>query len=73
MATKKSPARLIERGATIVSRRSGLEEVVRSVTVVLHLANGEDEVYASAEKVTTVIVLPELNPQEMQLAEAMGD
>lgn len=50
--SKKSP-RLIARG-DVVRIDDDREEVVRSVTVVLHLANGEDRRFVEGEQVMLV-------------------
>lgn len=42
------------KGQTIRSKDTGKDEVVRSVSVVLHLANGYDEAYDDGESVQLV-------------------
>ncbi len=45
---------------------SSRTEIVRSVSIVLHLANGQDEVYVSTDQVTVVPAeeLPDLIPED---------
>lgn len=49
-------------GHFIRSRQSGQDEAVRSVSVIVHLANGFDEVYELDERVG--IVPPPVEPPE---------
>jgi hypothetical protein len=53
--TQEKSARAIQRGAVVLRNRQ--EEVVRSVSVVFHLANGIDHVVDADESVTLVIDL----------------
>ncbi len=43
-------------GNTIRSKNSKTDEVVRSVSVIVHLANGMDEVYDDTDPITRVEV-----------------
>ncbi len=55
----KREARWITRGSIVKPKNAEGSEVVRGVSVVLHLSNGQDEVYPANEQVT---ILP---PEEI--------
>lgn len=62
---KKDP-RMAVRGQVVWSKQAGVDEVVRGVSVVLHLANGTDEVYKVGEE--EIEVLAE-QPQPLTLTD----
>ncbi len=65
---KQQAARWVTRGTIVKPKGGNAEtgEVVRDVSVVLHLANGQDEVYPANDEVT--ILPPEdLQPPEVEV------
>lgn len=63
-AVHKVDPRTVARGMVVWSKDSKRDEVVRDVSVVLHLANGWDEVYSVGEELEVlseqpVAVVPE--------------
>lgn len=55
METEQRNPRLVKRGEVVRPKDQDFDEVVRSVSVVLHLANGMDVVYRTDEKVDVVL------------------
>lgn len=53
-AVVKVHPQTILRGNTVRSRESKTDEIVRSVSIVVHLANGMDEVYDDTDEVQLV-------------------
>lgn len=57
-AVRKVDPRTVARGMVVWSKDSKRDEVVRDVSVVLHLANGWDEVYKSNDEIEVLSEQP---------------
>lgn len=56
--------RLLRRGDVVQLKGQEVSEVVRDVSIVLHLANGQDEVYHTTEEVT-MGEIDDIDPTEL--------
>lgn len=56
--SKGYPAINVRPGMKVASKDGAYEEIVRSVSVVVHLANGVDEVYSLNDIVRVVAAAP---------------
>lgn len=69
MATEKKNPRLLRRGDVVKLKGTDQVEVVRNVSVVLHMANGQDVVYDVLEEVE-MAELEDVDPDDLAKAAA---